>query len=262
LQVKHPVGHGLTLQVNYAYSHAFSSRYANSDLASLNFTTLRNPRLNRAPAPTDERNAFKAYAVYAIPFHGGNWAMREALSGWTVSPVFTWNTGRNFMLAGGTNTVNTQDSGVILNGVDVHALQKKAVGYYRQNSSTSNPLLLLNPAAFNPTNPSAAMVASPSTAGQFGQFVYLTSPQFVNTDFAVSKSFPVFEKVHLSLQAEMLNIFNHPNFAIETSAGTNAPANTATITAAPQTQGAISTLGTAQPNGGNRVIQFRTNVQF
>ena len=259
LQVKHPVGHGLTLQVNYAYSHAFSSRYANSDLASLNFSTLRNPRLNRAPAPTDERNAFKAYAVYAIPYQGHGWLTRETLSGWTVSPVFTWNTGRNFLLAGGTDTVNTQDSGVVLNGMDVHTLQKKLVGYYKQNS-TSNPLLLLNPSLFNPSNPSAATLSSPSTPGQFGQFIYLTSPQFVNTDFAVTKSFPVFEKVHLSLQAEMLNVFNHPNFAIETSAGTNAPANSATITAAP-TSG-ISTLGSAQPNGGARVIQFRTNLAF
>ena len=253
LQVKHPVGHGLTLQVNYAYSHAFSSRYANSDLASLNFTTLRNPRLNRAPAPTDERNALKAYAVYAIPFHGSNWAMREALGGWQVSPVFTWNTGRNFMLAGGTDTVNTQDSGVILNGMDVHTLQKKLVGRFRQPGSTTTPILLLNPALFNTTSPA---LSSPSTPGQFGQFIYLTSPQFVNTDFAVTKSFPVFEKVHVSIQAEMLNIFNHPNFAIETSPGTNAPANTTNITAS------ANVLGAGQPNGGARAIQFRTNIAF
>lgn len=261
LQVKHPMGHGLTLQVNYAYSHAFTNRYAASDLASANFTTLRNKRLNRAPSPTDERNAFKAYAVYAIPFHGHSWATREALGDWVVSPVFSWNTGRNFRLQGGTNTVNTMDSGVILNGVNVHTLQKKLVGYYRQNS-TSNPLLLLNPALFNPGNPSQAMVTSPSTPGQFGQFIYLTSPQFVNTDFAVTKYFPIWEKVRLNIQAEFLNIFNHPNFAIETTAGTNSPAETATITSAPTTQGAISTLGAAQPNGGARAIQFRTNLSF
>jgi len=66
----------------------------------------------------------------------------------------------------------------------------------------------------------------------------------------------------LNIQAEMLNIFNHPNFAIQTSAGTNSPAETANITSAPATPGAISTLGAAQPNGGPRVIQFRTNISL
>ena len=269
LQVKHPVGHGLTLQVNYAYSHAFTNRYAASDLASSNFSTLRNKKLNSAPAPTDLRNAFKAYAVYAVPYEGHNQLTKQTLGGWVFSPVFTWTTGRNFRLLGGTNTVNangfgsgsTADSGVVLNGVDMHSLQKKGVGYYKQNS-TNNPLLLLNPTLFNPLNPSQATVASASTPGQFGRFVYLTSPQFVNTDFAITKYFPIWEKVRLNIQAEMLNIFNHPNFAIQTSAGTNSPAETANITSAPTTPGAISTLGAAQPNSGPRVIQFRTNISF
>lgn len=266
-QIKHPVGHGLTLQVNYAYSHAFSSRYADSDLASDNFTTLRNKSLNRAPAPTDLRNAFTAYAVYAIPFHGSNWGVREALSGWVVSPIFTWTTGRNFRLLGGTNTVNangyagTADSGVVLNGIDVHTLQKKGVGYYRQPGSTSNPVLLLNPALFNESNPSQATVAPASTAGQFGQFIYLTSPQFVNTNFAVTKNFPIWEKVKLNIQAEMINLFNHPNFAI-LQAGANAPAGTVNISTAPTTQGAVSTMGSGSTNGAARAIQFRTNISF
>jgi hypothetical protein len=260
-QIKHPMGHGLTLQVNYAYSHAFSNRYIYTDTGAANFTTLRNKKLNWGPAPSDERNAFNAYAVYNIPFHGSNALMKEVVGGWTVSPIFTWNTGRNFKLAGGTDTVNTSDSGVVLNGVTVHQLQKKAVGYYKQNNSTSNPLLLLNPALFNLSNQAQATVSSPSTPGQFGQFVYLTSPQFVNTNFAVTKSFPVFEKVKLNIQTEFLNIFNHPNFAIE-STGANDPGQMATITSAPSTQGAVSTLGTAFANGGSRAIQLRVNIAF
>jgi hypothetical protein len=268
LQVKHPVGHGLTVQVNYAYSHAFTNRYAYSDLASSNFSTLRNKKLNDAPAPTDLRNAFKTYAVYAIPYQGHNMLTKQALGGWVVSPIFTWTTGRNYRLLGGTNTVNvngfgtsTADSGVVLNGVDAHTLQKKGGGYYKQ-SSPNNPLVLLNPALFNPNNPSQATVAPAATAGQFGQFVYLTSPQFVNTDFAVTKYFNLIEGIKLNIQAEMLNIFNHPNFAIQTTAGTNSPAATANISTAPTTQGAISTVGAAQPNGGPRTIQFRTNISF
>lgn len=257
LQVKHPVGHGLTLQANYAYSHALSNRYADSDQASLNFITLRNKHLGSGPAITDQRHAFTTYAVYAIPFHGSNGIMKQVAGGWIVSPIFNWNTGRNFKLLGGTQTVNTSayvngstnvsDSGVVLNGVDAHTLQKKLVGRYKQ-ANTSNPILLINPAQVS------QLVSSPTTAGQFGQFVFLHSPQFVNTDFAVTKNFPIFEKVHLSIQTEFLNIFNHPNFAIATNG--NAPSNGVDITSS------ASTLGTGSTNGSSRSIQFRTNISF
>jgi hypothetical protein len=160
----------------------------------------------------------------------------------------------------GFGTGSTADSGVVLNGVDAHSLQQKCGGYYKQNTGT--PLLLLNQGLFNPNNPSQATVAPASTAGRFGQFVYLTSPQFVNTDLAVTKYFPIWEKVRMNIQVEMLNVFNHPNFAVEASAGTNSPAATTNISTAPTSRTGISTVGAAQPNGGPRIIQFRTNLSF
>ncbi|HXS11529.1 MAG TPA: carboxypeptidase-like regulatory domain-containing protein [Acidobacteriaceae bacterium] len=256
MQIKHPVGHGLALQANYAWSHALSNRYANSDQASLNFITLRNKHLGSGPAITDQRHAFNAYAVYSIPFHSSNGIMKQVAGGWIVSPIFTWATGRNFKLLGGTQTVNTSayvnsatisDSGVNLNGVDVHTLQKKLVGRFKQ-ANTSNPMLLINPAQIS------QLVSSATTPGQFGQFVFLHSPQFVNTDFAVTKNFPIWENVRLNIQTEFLNIFNHPNFAIATNG--NAPSNGVDITAS------ASTLGTGSVNGSSRSIQFRTNISF
>ena len=180
------------------------------------------------------------------PSTATNYLTRETLSGWVVSPVFTWNTGRNFKLAGGTDTVNNQDSGVVLNGVDTHTLQKKAVGYYRQNGSTSNPLLLLNPALFNLSNPSAAAVSSPSTPGQFGQFVYLTSPQFVNTDFAVTKNFPVWEKGAPEHSGRNDQRLQPPQLRSRDFGGPIAPPRLRPSLRLPQ-PGGISTLGTAYP---------------
>ncbi len=55
VNVKHPVGHGLNWMVNYAYSHSFTNRYIGdyytADEALMNFTTLRDPKLNRVPSP-------------------------------------------------------------------------------------------------------------------------------------------------------------------------------------------------------------------
>jgi hypothetical protein len=270
-QVKHPVGHGLMLMANYAYSHAFTNRYIGdyytADEAINNFTTLRNTRLNRAPSPYDQRHTFRTYATYKLPFRGGNLLAKEAVEGWTISPIFEWQQGRNFKLLGGTNTFNyydnyfyqpdVSDSGVVLNGVNAKQLQK-SVGYYPQAGNSSEPMDLMNPAVF--TNGS---VVQESTPGQLGQFVYLHGPQFINTDFAVTKVFPIFEHLKLDMQAEMLNLWNHPDWSIIDgySGNTNNPAQYVTVTnnpAAPGTQTNPEGLGSL----GARDIQFRAQLIF
>jgi hypothetical protein len=253
---------------NYAYSHGFTNRYIGDyytgDEAEYNFTTLRNPKLNRSPAPSDQRHTFRAFAVYNLPFHADSFALKELASGWTVSPIFQWQTGRNFKLLGGTNTYNdydssypdASDSGVVLNGITTKGLQKN-VGYY-DGPTPSIPRLLMNPTVFT-----SGQVAPETTPGQLGQFIFLHGPQIINTDFAVTKLFPIYHEMKLSLQAEMLNLFNHPQWAVVdgNSGGSNNPAqyvNVQNSPAVPATQTNPQGLG----SGGSRDIQFRAQIQF
>jgi hypothetical protein len=268
-QVKHQAGHGLMLMANYAWSHAFTNRYIGdyytADEAIGNFTTLRNRKLNRAPSPYDQRNTFRTYAVYALPFHVANRLAKEGVEGWTLSPIIQWQTGRNFKLLGGTNTYNyydnfanqpdVSDSGVVLSGATGKQLQRY-IGHYPNPSNPSDPMLLMSPTALNYVN-------AEETPGQLGQFVFLHGPQLVSTDFAVTKVFPLFERLKLEMQAEMLNVFNHPEWAILDgySGNTNNPAQYVTVTnnpAAPGTQTNPEELG----SGGSRDIQFRAQLQF
>ena len=255
-QLKHPTGHGLTLQINYTYSHAFDTRYTTtSDSGTVNFITLRNKRLNRNPSPSDIRNAVKAYAVYVLPFAGRSYLTKQLVSGWTVSPVFTWQTGRNFKLIGGTSTYNTSDSGLVLTGTTPKLLQK-AVGYY-PGPSVTTPLLLMNPAVFaKPASGGLAQVSSEATPGVLGQQVFLHSPMFINTDFSVSKVLPVTEWVKMNFQAEMLNIFNHPNFTY----GPGSPGNSASIATGGGPIAAASTSPGTSP--ASRAFQFRLGLVF
>ena len=268
-QVKHPTGHHLMLMANYAYSHAFTNRYVGdyytADEAIGNFTTLRDRKLSRAPSPYDQRHTFRAFALYTLPFNPANRLMKEAVSGWTLSPIFTWQKGRNFKLLGGTNTYNyfagsgqpdASDAGVVLNGTSVKQLQK-AVGYY-PGPSVYEPKLLMNPAVF-----AKGQVTPEETPGQLGQFVYLTGPQFVNTDFAVTKLFPIVESLQLSIQAEMLNVFNHPDWNIIDgySGNTNNPAQYVTVSNNPAAPGS-ETNPEGLSSGGARDIQFRVQLVF
>jgi hypothetical protein len=275
-QVKHPAGHGLMLMANYAYSHAFTNRYIGdyytADESIGNFTTLRNRALSRAPSPYDQRHTFRAYSTYMLPFHSANRLLNEAAGGWTVSPIFQWQQGRNMKLLGGTNTYNyydnstnqpnPSDSGVILSGITVKQLQK-AVGYYPNPSNPSAPMNLMNPNVFN--NGSGTVLPE-TTPGVLGQFVYLHGPQLVSTDFAVTKDFPLFEQVHFNFQAEMLNVFNHPlwNFEDATSVAeyhSNNPVQYVTVTNSPAAPG-TETNPEGTGSGGSRDIQFRVQLQF
>lgn len=270
VQVKHPTGHGLLLMANYAYSHAFTNRYIGdyytADAAVGNFTTLRDPRLSRAPSPYDLRHTFRAFATYNLPFKPTSLLLREAASGWTLSPIFEWQAGRNFKLLGGTNTYNyydnyanqpdVSDSGVVLNGVTVHQLQK-AVGYY-PGPNTATPRLLMNPKVFT-----SGEVLPETTPGQLGRFIYLTGPQYINTDFAVTKQFPIYEQLSLNIQAEMLNLFNHPAWSIVdgSSGGSNNPAQYVNVQNNPAVPG-TQTNPEGLSSGGARDVQFRVQLQF
>jgi hypothetical protein len=269
-QVKHPTGHGLVFMANYAYSHAFTNRYIGdyytADAAIANFTTLRDPHLSRAPSPYDQRHTFRAYAVENLPSYNRSRLMKELSGGWTISPIFTWQKGRNFKLLGGTNSFNyfdnyanqpdVSDSGVVLNGATVKDLQK-AVGYYPGPNSTT-PRLLMNPSVFT-----SGKVLPETTPGQLGQFIYLTGPQFINTDFAVTKLFPLFERLKLNFQAEMLNLFNHPAWSVVDgySGGTNNPAQYVNVQNNPAVPGA-QTNPEGLNSGGSRDIQFRVQLVF
>jgi hypothetical protein len=282
--VKHTAGHGLNFMANYTYSHSLTNRYLGdyyqADGALVDFTTLRNPRLNRVPSPYDLRHVFKTYFNYDLPFgrgrtfKTGNSLVDGIIGGWTLGSVIAAQTGRNFKLAGGVNTYNywdgptpanangtpagilnyvpnENDSGVTLNGITPSQLQSK-VGVY----STGNPYA---PVSVLPTSlfgPGGAIQPS-STPGQLGSVIFLKGPRLFNTDISIIKNIPITEHVKMNIYAEMLNAFNHPNFNFTDSysGGTNNPAQFLLVNSAPYAPGTVG-------QNGNRQIQFRMQLAF
>jgi hypothetical protein len=275
--VKHPVGHGLNFMANYAYSHAFTNRYLgdyfSADSALADFYTLRDPGLNHVPSPYDLRHTFNAYLTYDLPFgtgkafSSGNSLVNKVIGGWRVGSIFTWQIGRNFKLAGGQDTYNwydtynvnngfgyppdPNDSGVVLNGITLSQLQSQ-VGVHA-GPSPFDPVLMFPSSDFGPGGP----VQPESTPGVIAPPMFLHGPMFVNTNFALTKAIPIWERVNMEIHAEFLNVFNHPSFNYTDgySYGTNNPAQYLFVNSAP-----YSPLTVGQ--GGNRVIQFRAEVRF
>jgi hypothetical protein len=274
----------LNFMANYTFSHSLTNRYLGdyyqADGALVDFTTLRNPRLNRVPSPYDLRHVFKTYFNYDLPFgrgrtfKTGNSFVDGIIGGWTLGSVIAAQTGRNFKLAGGVNTYNywdgptpanangtpagilnyvpnENDSGVTLNGITPSQLQSK-VGVY----STGNPYA---PVSVLPTSlfgPGGAIQPS-STPGQLGSVIFLKGPRLFNTDISIIKNIPITEHVKMNIYAEMLNAFNHPNFNFTDSysGGTNNPAQFLLVNSAPYAPGTVG-------QNGNRQIQFRMQLAF
>lgn len=278
IQVKHPVGHGVMLMANYAYSHALTNRYIGdyftADEAIENFTTLRDPGLNRGPSPYDLRHTFRVYATYDLPFGYGKQfkssssVVNKIIGGWTAGTIVTAQSGRNFKLQGGFNTFNfysgqlgapdASDSGVVLNGVTRQQLQNN-VGVF-SGPTPGEPVVFLNPNLFaNGAQP----ILPETTPGQLGDFIYLTGPRFFNADISIIKSIPIYEHLSLNFYAEMINAFNHPNWNVTDSSsfGTNNPAQYVNVS----NVGTYTAASIANPgNGANgaRSIQFRLQLQF
>ncbi|HXW91756.1 MAG TPA: carboxypeptidase-like regulatory domain-containing protein [Terriglobales bacterium] len=274
VQWKHPAGHGLMLGANYTYSHSLTNRwlgdYYTADEVQYNFTTLRDPGLNKGPSPYDERHQFKTYMTYALPF-GANRQYRTGvrildniIGGWTGGAIVKASSGLPFKLLGGTNTYNysfalpiyyptypdASDSGVVLNGVTLSQVRSN-IGAYA-GPSPSVPKVAINPQFLTAH---ANAIQPESTPGALGQLDYLNGPKFFDVDFSVHKEIPIYDRLHLDIRAEFLNAFNHPIWAIPgVTGGPGQPADFANVsTTNYDALGLVSTP---------RTIEFRMQLTF
>jgi hypothetical protein len=256
VSVRHPTGHGLTLGGSYSFSKGLTSRFLGgwTDTAGLDFISLRDPALNRAPSDYDIRHIFHTYFTYELPvgkgraFDVNNSVLNGIIGGWNIGSIITWQSGMPFWVQGGYQPFNNEDGGVTLNGVNRSQIQNN-VGVYLTSSSPYSPVWL------NPSFNAMGAIQPNTNPGTIGQMLFLHGPSFFNTDISLNKRFPIYENWSLKIQAAFLNAFNHPNWAVGTSFNdSNAP-------------GAIvyaSGLGLPRTHyqGSPRVIQFRTEIDF
>ncbi len=253
ISLRHPTGHGLTLGGNYTWSKGLTSRFLSywTDTAGEDFISLRDPGLNKGPSDYDIESVFHTYFTYALPvgrgrsFNVNNSFLNGVVGGWNIGSIISWQSGSPFWVQGGYDTFNNEDGGVILNGVDAHQIQSN-VGVYNTPASPFAPEWI-NP-SFNVT----AKILPNTNPGTIGQMLFLHGPGFFNTDISLNKTFPIYERVSLKVQAAFLNAFNHPNWIV------------GSFGAPGFIDYASSSLfqPTTSYQGSPRVIQFRSEIDF
>lgn len=234
------LNHGMQFDANYTWAHSLENNVqgsitpgyyegggnSNSGNSSPGYYTLRNTHLNYFPSSFDIRQVFHLSGTYDLPFgHGqpflaGNRIANAVIGGWTVGTILTRETGDPHLFVGGgtggnafnQQTVNQNDSGIVLTGVTTSQLQKQ-IGI-RPGAAGSGRASLFDPKYISSLGQANTQYISPEfSAGQFGTLMWLHDPKWINTDMAITKVIPLHREMNFTIQGEFLNAFNHVAWA-------------------------------------------------
>jgi len=222
LQFRQRYRGGFSLTANYTYGKARTDRYADSASGVVDYTTLRNKSLNWGPDVYDIRHVFQAYWTMEVPVGRGrrvsiqNPWLNQIVGGWAVNGIARIQSGRPFLLTSGRLTVNERDAGVVLNGITVADLQKMVNVRPGPNGNVFffDEALIGTDGRANPQ-----FLAPPTTAGEFGQFVYLYGPGLWTVDLGLTKQIEVTSTQRVSLEVLFINTFNHRNTTVGGTGG-------------------------------------------
>jgi hypothetical protein len=222
----------LTLGVAYTYSHSLDNASDRSDATFVNSFNLKG---NRASSNFDQRHLLHVSYIYDLPLlkffdtflHAvddtntqesrtawqNSHVVKAVLDGWQLSGLTIFETGIPFTVVnnGSPGGISALDNAGVANGVGSGSYPDWSgiSPHYRKpsggnNSKSVGPLLL---------NPEAFIAPRGLTFGNAGRND-LNNPRRWNSDMAILKHFPVYERVNAEFRAEAFNVFNTTQFRI------------------------------------------------
>jgi len=257
---------GLTVLANYTWSRSLDDLPFGEGVSGFDTgysaLPINNPNRHRfdyGPSGFDHTHVFTASYVWRAPdVFKSNGILHQVLGGWEFGGVFSAASGRPITVLQGTNISNTgigQDRGTLIPGVNPYSSTACA-------GVTVACKSWLNPAAFQPTQ--VGGVNNPAIFGTFGNVSknFLRLPSTWNSDMSASKYFNITERYKLQFRVEYFNVFNHPNFAPE-STSTGTVNGTDQISAFDKING-NSSFGTFRVGqaADPRVAQFAVKLHF
>jgi hypothetical protein len=211
---------GLTLRVNYTWSHAIdelSDTFSTSaNHFNLGYTDPFNPMSDYGNADFDNRHRIALTAVYEVPFarnlHG---FAKKALDGWEFAPIFTARTGAPYSIYDLTNFGGAFYTRVIANqAIPVNGnLQGRPSEGINSFGIFDFSQISVNENYLNPITGDSDFGPWPS--GMTGRNVFHTPGTF-DLDLGIYKNTRITERATLQLRLEAYNAINHANFAVNT----------------------------------------------
>ena len=272
------LGHGLQGQINYTWSRCMDT-VSNGGFLQFSAGGILSPlpgELARdyGPCDYDIRHNLNGQYVYRLPIKVRNHSLGYALNGWQISGTVFWHSGVPFSVLSTPYSAN--GNGIVQGSGPEFAGVIPSVPLYEHHPipgvTQPGTLQWLNPDAFaSAVDPSTGQCYGGDSAQhcQFGDLGRnsLRGPDFLWSDFYLTKWFPLTEHVKLRFESQFFNVFNHPNFGLPSVVQAGIPGE-------PSTQAGFGALtyATSPPTGllgvglgGDstpRMIAFQARLEF
>ena len=249
------LGYGFMGQVNYTWSRCMDT-VSNGGFLQFSAGGILSPlpgdlERDYGPCDYDIRNNLNAQYVYQFPARVRNHALRIALNGWQVSGTVLWHSGIPFSVLSTPYSANGE--GIVNGSGPQFASVVPGVPLYEHQPipgiTQPGTVQWLNPAAFvSAVDPSTGACSGGDIAKncQFGDLGRnaLRGPDFIWSDFYLTKWFVLKENMKLRFDTQFFNVFNHPNFGLPSMVLAGIPGKSAT-----QTGFGALTYATSPPTG-------------
>ncbi len=248
-QVQRRMVEGLSLQIAYTFAKSMM-------LDGMDFNNQFNFSNTHAPSLLDERHRLTLAAVYQprLERSVSSGSGRAILSGWTLSSVMEFSSGRPYA------------------GLLGPACTSSTLSFSNCNGADDN----LNDSAFNQDTAATAggiNGAAPTPGIGLNSFY---GPWLERIDVGLTRRFRITEGKELQLQAQAFNLFNHANWYVQngdginqlqynpigTNCGNGMTLNQTCYLVPNSGPGNFGTLQEVSPNGLPRVLQFSGRFSF
>jgi hypothetical protein len=226
------------------------------------------------PCDYDIRHNLNGQYVYQLPVKVRDHSLGYALNGWQISGTMFWHSGVAFSVL--STPYSAGGNGIVQGSGPQFASVARGVPLYEHHPipgiTQPGTIQWLNPDAFvSAVDPSTGQCNggdNPQNC-QFGNLGRnsLRGPDFLWSDFNLTKWFPLTEHLKLRFESQFFNVFNHPNFALPSVVQTGIPGQPST-----QTGFGALTYTTSPPTGllgvglgGDstpRMIAFQARLEF
>ena len=254
VQLQRRMPRGVSWQASYTFAKSIM-------LDGMDFNNQFDFSNTHAPSLLDQRHRFTLAAVYEprLERFTNTTIARRLLSGWKLSSVMEFSSGRPYAGLLSPACTTATDSGSLSN------LGCQSAGNYNLNDTAFNQ---------DTANTAGGINGAGPTPGIGLNSFY--GPWLERIDAGLGRSFEIREGTELEFQAQAFNLFNHPNYYVQNGDGVNQlqynPFGSRCGDGVSLIQqcflvpnsgvGNFGTLQEISPNGLPRVLQFSARFTF
>ena len=203
--LQHRLSSSFVFMTNYTWSHCIDIQDNGGDEGSVSVQNPANIKGDKGSCGFDYRDVFNSTLVASSHF-SLNGLPAKIVNNWEIAPLVHVTDGSPFTVTSGVDNSLTDIGNDRPNVVNPNSLytDKKI-----QSGSSVNAQYI---------NASAFAQNAAGTFGDSGRFAY-RGPKFLETDTALSRVFPLHERLNLNFRFEAFNLLNHPDFSAPGSSG-------------------------------------------